>query len=83
MPGLAIGARGGIVVDTEMRTSDPHIWAVGDAVEVHDVLTGQETVLPLAGPANRQGRVAAESIAGRRARSSAACRQRRWSACWA
>jgi rhodanese-related sulfurtransferase len=48
-----------------MRTSDPTIWAVGDAVEVHDVVTGQETVLPLAGPANRQGRVAAESIAGR------------------
>lgn len=66
--GLAIGARGGIVVDHEMRTSDPKIWAVGDAVEVEDVLTGQETVLPLAGPANRQGRVAAESMAGRRPR---------------
>jgi NADPH-dependent 2,4-dienoyl-CoA reductase/sulfur reductase-like enzyme/rhodanese-related sulfurtransferase len=63
--GLAIGARGGIVVDRQMRTSDPHIWAVGDAVEVPDIVTGQETVLPLAGPANRQGRVAAESIAGR------------------
>jgi NADPH-dependent 2,4-dienoyl-CoA reductase/sulfur reductase-like enzyme/rhodanese-related sulfurtransferase len=63
--GLALGARGGIVVDEQMRTSDPSIWAVGDAVEVRDVLTGQETVLPLAGPANRQGRVAAESIAGR------------------
>jgi NADPH-dependent 2,4-dienoyl-CoA reductase/sulfur reductase-like enzyme/rhodanese-related sulfurtransferase len=63
--GLQIGPRGGIVVDAQMRTSDPHIWAVGDVVEVQDVLTGQETVLPLAGPANRQGRVAAESIAGR------------------
>ena len=63
--GLPLGTRGGIVVDAQMRTADPHIWAVGDAVEVHDVLTGQETVLPLAGPANRQGRVAAESIAGR------------------
>ena len=62
---LEIGPRGGIVVDAEMRTSDPCIWAVGDVVEVQDVLTGQETVLPLAGPANRQGRVAAESIAGR------------------
>jgi rhodanese-related sulfurtransferase len=51
-----------------MRTADPHIWAVGDAVEVPDVLTGQETVLPLAGPANRQGRVAAEAIAGRATR---------------
>jgi NADPH-dependent 2,4-dienoyl-CoA reductase/sulfur reductase-like enzyme len=63
--GLPIGARGGIVVDAQMRTSDPHIWAVGDVVEVDDLVTGQETVLPLAGPANRQGRVAAESIAGR------------------
>ena len=58
-------ARGGIVVDAEMRTSDPRIWAVGDAVEVRDVVTGQEVLVPLAGPANRQGRVAAESIAGR------------------
>jgi len=63
--GLEIGKRGGIVVDAQMRTTDPNIWAVGDVVEVQDVLTGQETVLPLAGPANRQGRVAAESIAGR------------------
>ena len=63
--GLAIGARGGMIVDAGMRTSDPHIWAVGDAIEVPDVLTGQDTVLPLAGPANREGRTAAESIAGR------------------
>jgi len=63
--GLPLGPRGGIVVDAQMRTPDPRIWAVGDAVEVPDVLTGQETVLPLAGPANRQGRVAAEAIAGR------------------
>lgn len=63
--GLQLGPRGGIVVDAQMHTSDPHIWAVGDVVEVRDVLTGQETVLPLAGPANRQGRVAAEAIAGR------------------
>lgn len=63
--GLEIGSRGGIVVDAQMRTSDPCIWAVGDVVEVPDVVTGQDTVLPLAGPANRQGRVAAESIAGR------------------
>jgi rhodanese-related sulfurtransferase len=63
--GLSLGPRGGIVVDAQMRTADPHIWAVGDAVEVRDLVTGQETILPLAGPANRQGRVAAESIAGR------------------
>ena len=63
--GLAIGARGGIVVDERMRTSDPRIYAVGDAIEVRDVIIGQEIILPLAGPANRQGRVAAEAIAGR------------------
>ncbi len=63
--GLEVGPRGGIVVDAHMRTADPAIWAMGDAVEVHDVVTGQEVVLPLAGPANRQGRLAAESIAGR------------------
>ena len=63
--GLKIGERGGIVVDQQMRTSDPHIWAVGDVVEVPDVLLGQITVLPLAGPANREGRIAAEAIAGR------------------
>jgi NADPH-dependent 2,4-dienoyl-CoA reductase/sulfur reductase-like enzyme/rhodanese-related sulfurtransferase len=66
--GLRIGPRGGIAVDAQMRTSDPNIWAVGDAVEVPDVLTGQETVLPLAGPANRQGRIAAQAIAGRPAK---------------
>jgi rhodanese-related sulfurtransferase len=63
--GVQLGPRGGIVVDRTMRTSDPRIWAVGDAVETADVITGQDTVLPLAGPANRQGRIAAESIAGR------------------
>jgi rhodanese-related sulfurtransferase len=63
--GLRLGPSGGIAVDAQMRTSDPSIWAVGDVVDVHDVVTGQETVLPLAGPANRQGRVAAEAIAGR------------------
>jgi NADPH-dependent 2,4-dienoyl-CoA reductase/sulfur reductase-like enzyme/rhodanese-related sulfurtransferase len=66
--GLQIGARGGIVVDAQMRTSDPDIYAVGDAIEVHDVVIGQETVLPLAGPANRQGRVVGEAIAGRNTR---------------
>jgi rhodanese-related sulfurtransferase len=63
--GLDLGPRGGIVVDAQMRTSDPSIWAVGDAVEVRDVVMGQETVVPLAGPANRQGRVAADAICGR------------------
>jgi NADPH-dependent 2,4-dienoyl-CoA reductase/sulfur reductase-like enzyme/rhodanese-related sulfurtransferase len=66
--GLALGARGGIRVDESMRTSDPLIWAVGDAVESRDVVTGQWSVVPLAGPANRQGRVAADCIGGRQAR---------------
>lgn len=66
--GLAIGAGGGIQVDSRMRTSDPHIWAVGDAVEVEDVITHQWGVIPLAGPANRQGRIAADGIMGRDSR---------------
>ena len=66
--GLVIGRRGGIVVDDRMRTSDPAIYAVGDAIEVRDVVVGQEVILPLAGPANRQGRIAAEAIAGRATR---------------
>ena len=66
--GLEIGQRGGIRVDEHMRTSDPDILAVGDAVEVKDVVTGQWTLIPLAGPANRQGRIAADVIAGRDSR---------------
>ncbi len=66
--GLAIGATGGIRVDDSMRTSDPNIWAVGDAVEVRDFVTGQPCLAPLAGPAHRQARVAADSICGRPAR---------------
>lgn len=63
--GLTLGERGGIRVDEQMRTSDPQIWAVGDAVEVRDRITGQWTLLALAGPANRQGRIAADAICGR------------------
>ncbi len=63
--GLKIGSLGGIEVDAQMRTSDPSIWAVGDAVEVREWITGQPALIPLAGPANRQGRVAADSICGR------------------
>ena len=63
--GLELGERGGIRVDDQMRTSDPHIWAVGDAVETRDIITGQATLIPLAGPANRQGRIAADVICGR------------------
>ena len=62
--GLKIGERGGILVDDRMQTSDDHIWAVGDAVEVKDYMTGLSTMVPLAGPANRQGRLAADVILG-------------------
>jgi NADPH-dependent 2,4-dienoyl-CoA reductase/sulfur reductase-like enzyme/rhodanese-related sulfurtransferase len=65
MAGIEIGQRGGIRVDDQMRTSDQDIFAVGDAVEVKDFVTGQWTLIPLAGPANRQGRIAADVIAGR------------------
>jgi NADPH-dependent 2,4-dienoyl-CoA reductase/sulfur reductase-like enzyme/rhodanese-related sulfurtransferase len=63
--GLAIGATGGILVDDRMRTSRPNIYAVGDAVEVRDFVSGGPALIPLAGPANRQGRIAAEVILGR------------------
>ena len=66
--GLAIGERGGIRVDEYMRTSDPDIFAVGDAVEVKDFGTGQWSLVALAGPANRQGRIAADVICGRDSR---------------
>ncbi len=63
--GLEIGERGGIRVNEHMVTSDPDILAVGDVVEVKDWVTGQWTLIALAGPANRQGRIAADVIAGR------------------
>ena len=63
--GLEIGSRGGIRVNERMQTSDPAIYAVGDVVEVRDVITGEWSLIPLAGPANRQGRIAADNIMGR------------------
>lgn len=63
--GLTIGPRGGIVVDDHLRTSDPHVFAVGDATEKVDALSGDQTLVPLANLANRQGRRAADAIAGR------------------
>ncbi len=63
--GVEIGALGGIRVDEHMRTSDPDIFAVGDAVEVRDFVTGEWSLIALAGPANRQARIAADVIAGR------------------
>jgi NADPH-dependent 2,4-dienoyl-CoA reductase/sulfur reductase-like enzyme/rhodanese-related sulfurtransferase len=62
--GLETGPRGGIRVDDRLRTSDPDIFAAGDAVETADALTGGRTQVPLAGPANRQGRIAAENALG-------------------
>ncbi|QHT54650.1 FAD-dependent oxidoreductase [Cellulomonas sp. H30R-01] len=70
--GLDLGARGAIRVDADHRTSDPHIWAVGDAIEVRQAVTGEAGPVPLAGPANRQGRRAAESMLGHRTTPQAA-----------
>ena len=64
--GLEIGGRGGVVVTATMQTSDPDIYAVGDAVEVMDHVSGFRTMTPLAGPANKQARVAADNVMGRR-----------------
>ncbi len=63
--GLKLGPRGGIVTDETMRTSDPNIYAVGDAVLTADFVTRTPALVPLAGPANRQGRTAASALAGR------------------
>ncbi len=63
--GLVLGERGGIQVNEHLQTSDPSIYAVGDAVETRDFTGGFQTLLPLAGPANRQGRLAAEHALGR------------------
>ncbi len=64
--GLDIGSRGGVKVSATMQTSDPDIYAVGDAVEVTDYVSGLNTMTPLAGPANKQGRIAADNVMGRR-----------------
>ncbi|EJL6423946.1 FAD-dependent oxidoreductase [Vibrio cholerae] len=63
--GLQLGELGGIWVNEHMQTSDPAIYAVGDAVEEKDFVTGKQTLVPLAGPANRQGRMAADNMLGR------------------
>ena len=63
--GLDLGPGGGLRVSPQMRTSDPHIFAVGDVVVSTDYVSGQDTLVPLAGPANRQGRIAAGVAAGR------------------
>lgn len=66
--GLELGQKDSIVVNDRMETSDPDIYAVGDAVQVKHMISGQEVLLPLAGPANKQGRIAANNICGRDSR---------------
>ena len=63
--GLQLGELGGIYTNSHLQTSDPSIYAVGDAIEEKDFITGNQTVVPLAGPANRQGRMAADNMLGR------------------
>lgn len=62
--GIETNARGGIIVDDMMRTSAPHIWAVGDVIEVEHFVTKEKTMIPLAGPANKQARIVADNIMG-------------------
>ncbi|MCF0254609.1 MAG: FAD-dependent oxidoreductase, partial [Duodenibacillus sp.] len=74
--GLAIGETGGIAVNSRMQTSDPDIYAVGDAVEIENAVTGRKALIALAGPANKQARVAADNICGKPSRylgSPASC----------
>ncbi|UCZ53547.1 CoA-disulfide reductase [Bacillus shivajii] len=63
--GLDVGERGGIIVNDFLQTSDPHIYAIGDAIEVKDYINGKPTMIPLAWPANRQGRLVAGNIYGK------------------
>ena len=62
--GIELGRKGAVVVDDHMRTSAPDIYAVGDAVEIVNSVSGQKALIPLAGPANKQGRIAANNICG-------------------
>ncbi len=65
--GLEIGKLGGIKVNQKLETSDPNIYALGDVIEVNNIVTGQATLIPLAGPANKQGRIVADVIARHKA----------------
>lgn len=69
--GLVVGAQGGVVVDDSQRTSDPSIYAVGDAAQKRDAVSGEPTLVPLAQTANRHGRLVADVITGRPVRSAA------------
>ena len=63
--GLELGIKGSIVVDDKMQTSAPEVYAVGDAVQIKNFVTGKEGLISLAGPANKQGRIAADNVCGR------------------
>ncbi|PAE26660.1 CoA-disulfide reductase [Bacillus sp. 7894-2] len=65
LAGLDVGQRGGILVNEYLQTEDPDIYAIGDAIEVRDFINGNAAMIPLAGPANRQGRIAANNIYGK------------------
>jgi NADPH-dependent 2,4-dienoyl-CoA reductase/sulfur reductase-like enzyme/peroxiredoxin family protein/rhodanese-related sulfurtransferase/TusA-related sulfurtransferase len=67
--GIELGARGHIIVDDFLRTSDEHIYAAGDVIEVMHPLTNQKTAIPLAGPANKQGRIVAGNMLGKEPRT--------------
>jgi len=62
--GLTLNKRGGVVVDDHLRTSDPSIYALGDVIEVKDFVNGEQTMVPLAGPANKMARIVANNIVG-------------------
>lgn len=64
--GIKLGNKGGIKVDEYLKTSDDNIYAVGDAIEVEDFITKEQTIIPLAGPANKQGRIVANNIVGKK-----------------
>lgn len=64
MADLACNSRGGVIVDAHMQTSDPDIYAVGDVIETDAYVLSERTMVPLAGPANKQGRIAADNLAG-------------------
>lgn len=71
--GLETGERGGVRVNEYLQTGDSHVWAIGDAIEVRDFVTGSWAVIPLAGPANRQGRIVAENIFGAKLKYQGTC----------
>lgn len=66
--GLAVNDRGAVIVDHYLQTSNPDIWAIGDVIQVYNPISESNTYIPLAGPANKQGRIAAENVLGKKSR---------------